>query len=396
MFGGYGRGHRSRATFMPRVFQLSVARYTRTLPRAGAALPFLVSVHEEGTGLTWQHNVEIGSEDEAFLNAEARLLGRGPASGVTAGDLPARLEALGIRLFDLFFGPARDFMRDANATAWLLDTDETILDLPWEMLANERGLFSLQAPFGRIVRTRAVPRPTRDPLDEDVTVNALVIADPTGDLHAARAEAEALQALTGRSDPVFEVDVLAQATRARFAEAVASKSYDILHFAGHASFDPREPGHSALSFADGPLLADEIGLIPWEKPPYLVFHSACSSAAASRGRRLVGEKNQHNGLAAALLSAGVAASVGYRWPVPDLAAARFANAFYRSLFRHQNIGLGLRAARAAEDEATEAEDLWPQMGAVLYGDAASAHRRDLTVAARPPGRGGPRPEPDSD
>ena len=49
------------------MIHISVARYHRTLPQPGEALEFLVAVHEEGTGITWQQNVTVDAATEEFL-----------------------------------------------------------------------------------------------------------------------------------------------------------------------------------------------------------------------------------------------------------------------------------------------------------------------------------------
>ena len=63
MIGKYGKGGEQ----LPRVLHVSVARYRRDLPKAGESLQFLVSIHEEGTGVTWQQNVTIKAKDEGFF-----------------------------------------------------------------------------------------------------------------------------------------------------------------------------------------------------------------------------------------------------------------------------------------------------------------------------------------
>jgi hypothetical protein len=262
--------------------------------------------------------------------------------------------------------------------------DETILNLPWELIVTPSGVMSQQTPFGRLVTTRMILRPGRDPLEEDTVVRILAVANPTSDLAATEAGLAAL----GRLEEHYgsysvKVSVLSreEATRARFANMLATGDYDILHFAGHAFLDPSTPGSSALHFADGELTADEVLQLPWEAPPYFVFNSACESARAVGGQRLVSDESQSNGLAAAFLAAGVDGYAGYFWPVTDAGAGIFTETFYRALFMRENVGLAFLAARErAMDELSDVADL-TAYSAVLYGDAASKHRRDLAMAA---------------
>ena len=77
------------------------------------------------------------------------------------------------------------------------------------------------------------------------------------------------------------------ATRERFIERLKGSEYDILHFSGHAFLNPETPGTSAVRFANSDLRADQVMELPWKKPPYFVFNSACGSRHAVGGQRLV-------------------------------------------------------------------------------------------------------------
>jgi CHAT domain-containing protein len=210
------------------------------------------------------------------------------------------------------------------------------------------------------------------------------VANPTLDLAATQTGIAALLSLEGDHGGFdVEVSVLseAEATPDRFADTLASGDYDILHFAGHAFLDPEAPGSSALRFADGDLTADQVLELPWKAPPYLVFNSACESGRAVGGQRLVSDQSHSNGLAAAFLTAGVYGYAGYFWPVTDAGAGIFAKTFYHQLFLRQNVGLAFQEARRyALSKLGEVGDL-TAYSAILYGDAASKHRRDLATAA---------------
>ncbi|MGQ9490714.1 MAG: CHAT domain-containing protein [Anaerolineae bacterium] len=379
IFGEYG-GHKEA---LPRVMHITIARYSREMPRPGEALDFLVSFHEEGAGITWQQNVTISSDLERyFLDTTQQLyLGGLGRSDFTADSARVALDKLGRQLYDAFVGTeGQQFLARSRPTAILLDVDETTLNLPWELMADNYGPLALQYPFGRLVTTRALPRPGRDPLQEDDQVRILAIANPPTDLAAADAEVAALVALAERGTRFpLTVDVLArgEATHANFIQRATGGDYDILHFAGHAAVDPDDPATSALRLADSFLLDDEILALDWQAPPYLVFNSACESGCAAGGQRLATCERQANGLAAAFLAAGCAAHVGCFWPVTDTGAQRFAGIFYDALFGMENVGLAFQEARHQVTwELREAGDL-TAYSAVLFGDAASGKRPDL-------------------
>lgn len=379
--GTYGKGHEE----LPRVLHLSVARYHRDLPKRGEPLTFLVSIHEEGTGITWQQNVTVDRKTERWLLDTTNDLHLWSLNlALTPEKARERSARLGARLWETFVGSAgEDFLAAVVPTALLLDVDETILNLPWELIGREGIPLAQGTPFGRLVTTRVVPRPGRDPLKEDTVVRILAVANPTGDLPVGEREVAALQGLAGgHGGFTIEVDALQRdtATRAAFHDMLGAGDYDILHFSGHGSLDPSTPETSALSFADGLLTAEEVLALPWKAPPYLVFNSACESGRAAGGRRLVSDESHSNGLAAAFLAAGVCGYAGYFFPVSEAGAGLFAQRFYRTLFERENVGLAfLEARQLVTRDLGEVGDL-TGLSAVLYGDAASEHRRDLAMA----------------
>lgn len=379
MFGEY------RTAFLPRVVHIAIMRYQRELPQPGEALEFLVSIHEEGTGISWQQNVLMDAATEQFLADATNQLHLWSLNlALRPEDAKALVQQLGQRLYETFIGAAGEqVLRAIPPTAVLLNVDETLLNLPWELIQLAAAPIAQTTPFGRLVTTRQLLRPGRDPLQEDRVVRILAVANPTLDLAATAAELAALTELQGRHG-AFDLKVTAlrgaKATRARFAKLLAAGSYDILHFAGHAFLRPDEPGSSALRFADGDLTADDVLALSWKAPPYFVFNSACESGRAIGGRRLISAESHGNGLAAAFLAAGVAGYAGYFWPVSDTGASIFTRTFYQALFMRENVGLAfLEARQRAIDELGEVGDL-TGYSAILFGDAASSHRRDLSMA----------------
>lgn len=376
IFGGYGSEGGEK---LPRVLQLSV--------RAVDAGRFQCSLHEEGTGLSWEYPARVSARSEAQLIEQVRTL---HAGSVGRESSPARarraVDAVGRQLHRSFLGSRGDeYLSRMRPTAVLLNVDETILSLPWELMHGADGPLVIEVPVGRVVATRTVPHGERDPLVQDREVRILAVADPTADLALARAEVGAMREVVGHGAGGYNVhlDVLEgdEATIAQFRAAVAEGDYDILHFAGHAGFAQARPGQSPLHFADGVISADEVLSLRWTSPPGIVFASACESAGAARGARLVGRRRNTNGLAAAFLSAGVGGYLGYLWPVTDDGAGLVAGAFYDALFLHENVGLAvLKARKSAASQLSDPLDL-AAFSLVLYGDAASKHRRDLATAA---------------
>lgn len=180
---------------------------------------------------------------------------------------------------------------------------------------------------------------------------AYLAVNPTGDLPGADDEGAALRSALEHGG--FEVRAVAgtAATRATLLAAGAADDCDVLHFAGHAWFDPDEPGDGGLVCAGGEVLRgrDLAGLA---QLPSIVFFNACEAARvrrpayANRGRDL----ERTGSVAEAMLDGGVANFLGTHWPVGDEAAGLFAARFYSLLARGRPIGEAVLAARRALHE----------------------------------------------
>jgi len=175
----------------------------------------------------------------------------------------------------------------------------------------------------------------------------LLVVNPTGDLDGAEDEAQRIQQLFPGSSAV-RVEVVRgdQATRKRLLSLFRSGRFDVLHYAGHAEFNPRTPALSGILCAHEELLtgADLAGL---SNLPALVFFNACESARM-RGRKQASKRiGESVGLAEAFLRGGVANYIGTYWPVGDDSAMTFAKTFYSDAVSGVCIGEALQNARLA-------------------------------------------------
>jgi len=370
---------------LPRVVVISITRTRDAVVARGGPVSFVVSIHEEGTALSWQNHVHVTAKAEAFLLDAVARLHRWSVDRRGSPRPPIALcERLGRMLYRTFIGrEGTRALEGLHPTAVMVAADESIVGLPWELLTGPDGRWPFELPFGRIVGTGTVPAARRDPKDEDPLVRILAIADPTGDLPATLAEVDAVAQLSGtHGDIRVEVTTLppAMATRAGFADAVAGQDYDILHFAGHGAFARDHPGQSALLLADGRFSANDVRNLTWSAPPFIVFNSACESARTAARRRLVSADGDTSGLPAAFLAAGAEAYLGHFWPVGDDVARTFATVFYGQLLARANVGTAvLEARQALRASFVDTGDL-AAVGAVFFGDAGSAERRDLAQA----------------
>jgi hypothetical protein len=377
--GGYSARPGGGGQFLPRVVQLSIDRVGPARPATGRPLELVVSLHEEATPLTWRRPIEVSRDDERRLIARTAEL-HGWSVGLMHTSAQARRLAidLGRDLHRTFLGrTGAAVLAELAPTAVVLAVDESVLNLPWELLRSAESELALDVPFGRAVSTGIRPKGRRDPEAEEPTLRILAVANPTDDLAATEVELDVVRGLAGTVDgSTIEVESLhgKDATRRGLALAVLDRDFDIVHFAGHANFDASDPHNSGLTLADGRLTADGVRRLKWSAPPYLVFNSACESARAAAGRRLVSSGGHANGLAAAFLAAGSEAYLGHFWPVHDQTAGAFASTFYTELFATQNVGRAVMAARAAVRPDFDAYGDLCAFGAVFVGDPGSAQR----------------------
>lgn len=227
--------------------------------------------------------------------------------------------------------------------------------IPWETICIDRWYPAASAGLSR--KYEAENLSVAGWLEErrlDDRLRLLLVVNPTGDLPGAEKEGDRIKGLLG-GDPAFQVDELRRgeatwsAVRARFR----SGDYDVIHYAGHAFFDPHSRSRSGI-LCHGRQVLSGRDLVHLEKLPALVFFNACEAARVRGGENTeMGEGGEPNirrlernvGLAEAFLRAGVGNYVGTYWPVGDDAAVQFAHVFYRSLVSGSSVGDALQEGR---------------------------------------------------
>jgi pimeloyl-ACP methyl ester carboxylesterase len=206
------------------------------------------------------------------------------------------------------------------------------------------------------------------------TLEVLLVVDPTDNLPGAALEGERVgRALADAKGVVVRRTLTGkEATREILRREIGSGAYDVIHYAGHAHFDPDVPGESGILCANNEVLsgADLAGI---GELPALAFFNACQvgrirgggpragakpnrrqAAAGEKGRRKAERTDEDRepldpdeavSFAEAFLRGGIASFVGTFWPVSDQAAVEFASAFYASLIAGQTVRDCVQAGR---------------------------------------------------
>lgn len=257
-----------------------------------------------------------------------------------------------------------------------ISTDD--VEVPWELLFDGTDFFSIKNAVGRTIQANTAvagsDRPTRK---QD---RVLLVGNPTCDLEGASREVSVLADVFGSMSNVA-VDVLegADATfRNLVFEHLEEHFYDIIHYAGHTSFDESRPDQSEIHLNDGGVTAQYLMNI-LDPPPRLVFMNSCSSST-STGLEYWEREGKVTGLATSFLSSGVDHYVGALWPVSDEVSRELAAGFYRRIAEGDPIGVALQGGK--EDAvATYADSLSPS-AFILYGDPRTVFSSGADAAKR--------------
>jgi adenylate cyclase len=274
----------------------------------------------------------------------------------------ARLEQLGKFIFNFLLPPTlQEVMRRLPADSPLiLATDDT--ELPWELMHDGRHYVALKHAVGR--RLLSVVPVRQNPGQGQEDVSFLFIDNPTGDLPESQREVQNLIADCDAAPDNIMARRLSQrrATKAAVLPALASGSYSLVHYSGHAT-------PAALALADGDLTTDDIQRVLNGQP--FIFINACHSAQAKEAPAASAEALPYAGLntqslAAAFILGGAVGFIGTLWEVFDTSSREFAEWFYALALNGMPVGEALRHTRKRLQQTRPDDPLWASF--VFYGD----------------------------
>jgi CHAT domain len=248
----------------------------------------------------------------------------------------------------------------------LLRLDESTVDLPWELARVGRRFLALGWTLARQREITAPGHPAAY-VTKHARLRALVIGDPLDNLPGAREEAiHVTKALKARGAAVTHLG--SGATVGDVLQGIDEHNPDVLHYAGHAQFDPLRQQAGGLVLADGILTAAD--LEPRPHLPRLFFANACQAAATGTlaDQQIADGAAPTNDFAGGVLRGGARALIGSQWVVDDVAARTFAERFYGHLAKDAATTIGdavTAARRGVVDKHGLGEPAWA--GYALYG-----------------------------
>lgn len=303
-----------------------------------------------------------------------------PFPAVKGSTFEARsLEETGDFMYRLLLPEAvQRYLEGARCSLTLTTND---LELPWELMHDGKDYLCIRRPVARMPMGTYLPPERRE--EEPVGKVRFLLVNPSPELTGAAQEVQTLQKnLKEFGDDKVMVEVLGPdgATGREFTRCLVSGGFHVIHFAGHAQFNDREPDKSGLVLAKGELFLAQKGRRLLRGRP-LVFLNACESATPggagdSSAKPSVGPNYLQApaaGLASAFVYGGALGCVGAIWPVYDDGAAALATELYREVIRGTMIGEAMRVAREQVRKAYPDQVTWAAF--VLYGDPTFQLRR---------------------
>ncbi len=298
-------------------------------------------------------------------------------------DILVKLRETGQVLSDDFFTQnVKDKIRATNAAHMVINMDDQLVQVPWELLHDGRQFLCQKFSMGRLVRTkqsvigsgksRALARPLK----------MLVLADPKGDLKEAYSEGIQIRDFIDHEKELINTflqthNVTADYIRERI------RNFDLIHFAGHHDYDQQNPGQSGWRLTNGVFTAQDIlRMVGTASMPALVFSNGCQTARTEEWVISNNIQNQIYGLANAFILAGVKHYIGTFWEVLDEPSRRFALEFYQHLLKGLTTGEAVREARLAViREYGEETIVWASY--LLYGDPLFNYMEQLRASQAP-------------
>jgi len=300
------------------------------------------------------------------------LLNQANRRGKLSKEILKQLEEAGQSLYDqLLPREAKEKLEKSQAQSLLLKMDDQLVQIPWELLYNGAEFLCMRFNMGRMVSTRqkvseAQTRKIAHPL------KMMVLADPRGDLPESAREGALLRDELDHYPDMVNVNLKASKVDKNYILSRV-RDYDLVHYAGHADYDARNPAESGWLLSDGKLRAEEVANLTGKKPmPVLVFANGCQSGQTEAWKISENYEDQIFGLANAFLVSGVQHYVGTFWEILDEPGREFAVAFYKELFEGASVGEAVRGARKhLIDKYGEETIVWASY--MLYGDPSFSY-----------------------
>jgi len=313
----------ARLRLVKKVFELEISREQDKIK---------VSGHErtEGKERTVVHYEDARispAEIEKHCQEVTKLLNSANKKGKVTKDILVRLRKVGQQLYNgLLTGKAKEQILTTEAENLIVNIDDQLVQIPWELLYDGKQFFCQRFNMGRLVKTRQAVDGIRTRRVER-PLKMLILSDPRKDLQSSHKEGIALvAAVEGEEGLITANHKDGDVKISDVGDSLCH--YDVVHYAGHADYDLQDPSKSGWLLSDGRFTADEIKKAAGSLPmPALVFSNACHSGQTAEWKIDENFEDKIYGLANGFLLHGVQHYIGTFWEVQDEPSSLFALEF---------------------------------------------------------------------
>ena len=333
---------------------------------------------EEQRTLTCYENVRFPpTEIENNCRRIRNLLNQANRKGKISKDILVKLQNAGQFFYDsLLTSRVKEHINSTDAEYLILEINDKLVQIPWELFYDGQQFLCQRFSMGRLVKTSQSVAGIKT-RQVEVPVKMLIIADPQRNLRSSYQEGLRILNEASKYDDLvvanFESgeNINVDKVKKSFCH------YDMVHFAGHASYSLDDPSRSGWLFSDGKFTAGEIrSLTETSLMPALVFSNACHSGQTEEWRVDKNFENKIYGLANGFLLSGVQHYLGTFWEIQDEPGSLFALEFYKQLFQGNTVGDAVRLAREALIKKYGEETVvWA--GYMLYGNPAQQYFKEV-------------------
>jgi class 3 adenylate cyclase/CHAT domain-containing protein/tetratricopeptide (TPR) repeat protein len=371
-----------RAKTPLKVLQLEITREENRLK---------ISAYEQSTGEvnTVRHYEEIPVSIEKIGERCREIVGtlnNANRKGRLNRDVLVKLREIGQVFRDeLFTLNVKNRVSESEADHLILNLDDQLVHVPWELLHDGKQFLCQRFNMGRLVKTRQAISDIRTRLLAR-PLKMLVLADPKGDLKGAYEEGTLIRDFMDQDKDLVSVSLLSDNITPDFIREKI-RNFDLIHYAGHADYDPENPAQSGWRLSEGVIRAEEINKMAGTAAmPALIFSNACQSARTEEWGIDEDFQDEIFGLANAFILAGVKHYVGTFWEILDEPSKTFALKFYKNLLKGMTMGEAVKMARMELiDKYGEETIVWASY--LLYGDPTFNYMdqiRDIEITEEEP------------
>ena len=209
------------------------------------------------------------------------LLNKATRRGRLDPSLRVQLQSLGQDLYDnLLPLSVKERLQGKEESDLVIHIEDRLVHIPWELLFDGEQFLCRRFNLGRIVTTRQ-RTPHFQQRKYDPPLSMLLLFDPKGDLPAARQEGMLIRNTLDLYVDRVHISSKTRNIRTDYIRR-SIRDFDIVHYAGHATYDTDDPSQSGWLVKEGTVTAALLVKMKGIRP-CLLWSSPMHARAARSG-----------------------------------------------------------------------------------------------------------------